>query len=167
MLQSVHRMQLLISYIILHPAILVALAVTILLSYIFYLDHKIVVLTQGQSGVSLEEIIKECLANSKTIEDTNKAIIKHVTTLDTKISHAVRNVQTIRYKAFDVNGSNQSFSIALVNEKGNGVIISSLHSHDRMSTFAKPITAYESTYELTEEELAILDDTKAEHGAAI
>jgi hypothetical protein len=73
----------------------------------------------------------------------------------------------MRYKAFDASGSNQSFSIALVNEKGNGVVVSSLHSRDRMSTFAKPIENYESTYELTEEELAVLDDARAEHKSSL
>ena len=72
-------------------------------------------------------------------------------------------VQTIRYKAYDASGSNQSFSIALLNEHGNGVVISSLHSHDRMSTFAKPIQKYESSYGLTEEEVLVVEDAKKEH----
>ena len=69
----------------------------------------------------------------------------------------------IRYKAFEVNGSSQSFSIALLNEKGNGVIISSLHSRDRVSTFAKPVIDYKSEHDLTEEEKSVIGDAKKEH----
>lgn len=145
------------------PAIPLTVALGILLIYTFYLDHKIVMLTRGKSGASLEEIIHACIASVAKIEERNEVISMHALTLEEKVSHALRNAQTLRYKAFDTNGSNQSFSIALVNEKGNGVVISSLHSHERMSTFAKPIEHYESTYELTEEELHVLKDAKESH----
>jgi hypothetical protein len=109
--------------------------------------------------------MRECVDGISKIEERNELISKHALILDEKISHSLRNAQTLRYKAFDTNSSNQSFSIAFVNEKGNGVVISSLHTHDRMSTFAKPIENYKSTYELTEEEKQTLDDAKNAHRA--
>ncbi len=145
------------------PTLLLTCALFVVVCYALYLDHKVVVLTRGQSGASLEDTIRQCLTNAEAIEKRNALIMEHASVLNEKMSHALRNAQTIRYKAFDSNGSNQSFSIALVNEKGNGVVISSLHSHERMSTFAKPIENYESTYDLTEEELAVLDDARAAH----
>lgn len=156
-------MQPFISYVTLHPAVPLSVAVFILITYIFYLDHKIVGLTRGKNGASLEEVIKACIASVSQIEKRNELITEHAALLNEKVSHTLRNAQTIRYKAFDQNGSNQSFSVALVNERGNGVVLSSLHSHTRMSTFAKPLENYESTYELTEEELAVINDAKASH----
>ena len=150
-----------------NPTVLLASSLFVILCYVFYLDHKIVLLTRGESGASLEEVIKKCIASVSTIEERNELISKHALTLNDKVSHAIRNVQTIRYKAFDQSGSNQSFSIALLNEQGNGVVISSLHSHDRMSTFAKPVENYISTYELTEEELTVIADARAGHRTAV
>jgi hypothetical protein len=152
-----------IASLIANPAIPLTVALCVLLVYVFYLDHKIVVLTRGKSGASLEDVIHACIESVKEIEKRNEFISKHALVLEEKVSHALRNAQTIRYKAFDQNGSNQSFSIALVNEKGHGVVISSLHSHDRTSTFAKPIENYESTYELTEEELHVLEEARKHH----
>lgn len=149
------------------PVILLTLAVVILTIYALYLDHKIYRFTRGQNGASLEEIIKACVDSVSKIKEQNELISKHALTLNDRVSHSIRNVETIRYKAFDANGSNQSFSIALLNEKGNGVIISSLHSRDRMSTFAKPVTKYESTYELTDEEQAVINDAKSAHKVSI
>ncbi len=146
-----------------NPTLLLGILLFIVVCYALYLDHKIVVLTRGKSGASLEDTINACLEQAEQIKINNEHIIHHAKVLDEKMSHTLRNAQTIRYKAFDTNGSNQSFSVALVNEQGNGVVISSLHSHERTSTFAKPITGYESTYELTEEELAVLDDAKNAH----
>lgn len=145
------------------PTILLAMSLFVVICYALYLDHKIVVLTRGNNGASLEEIIRSCIKNAETIEKQNNLLTKHAELLEEKVSHSLRNAQTIRYKAFDTNGSNQSFSIALINEKGNGVVLTSLHSHERMSTFAKPLENYESTYELTEEELAVIDDARAAH----
>lgn len=151
------------SYIIANPAIPLTIGFGILLIYVFYLDHKIVVLTRGKSGASLEEVIKDCITSTTEIEKRNEFISKHALMLEEKVSHAIRNAQTLRFKAYEVNGSNQSFSVALLNEKGNGVILSSLHSHDRTSTFAKPVEKYESTYDLTEEELHVIEEAKAAH----
>ena len=156
-----------ISYLITYPAIPLTVGFVIRVLYVFYLDHKVVVLTKGKSGASLEDVIKECIVGTKEIEKRNEFIAKHALVLEEKVSHALRNAQTLRYKAYEVNGSNQSFSVALVNERGNGVIISSLHSHDRMSTFAKPVEKYESTYELTEEEAHVLTEAKQSHKTAL
>jgi hypothetical protein len=156
-------MQTLFIHFLTNPSFLLSVALVIILCYTFYLDHKIIVLTQGQNGASLEDVIRACITNAEAIAKQNELITEHAAILTEKMSHTLRNAQTIRYKAFDTNGSNQSFSIALINEKGNGVVITSLHSHERMSTFAKPILNYESTYELTEEELAVIDDAQAAH----
>lgn len=148
-----------------YPSIPLGIAVVLLLLYTAYLHHKIYRFTRGQTSLSLEELMKACVDGVAKIEERNELISKHALLLDEKISHAIRNTQTLRYKAFDTNSSNQSFSVALVNEKGNGVVISSLHSHERMSTFAKPVESYKSTYELTDEEKQTLDDARSAHKA--
>jgi hypothetical protein len=140
-----------------------AIAFLLLLSYTIYLHYKIACFTRGAHGSSLEETIHACVNGVTEIQKRNEVISEHALSLDNRVSHSLRNIQTIRYKAFDANGSNQSFSIALLNEKGNGVIITSLHARDRMSTFAKPVEKYASTYDLTEEELHVLEESKREH----
>ena len=117
----------------------------ILTFYIFYLHFRLNKFMRGASAISLEQTIKECISGITEIQKKNELISEHAISLDARVSNALRNAQTIRYKAFEVNGSNQSFSIALLNEKGNGVVISSLHARDRISTFAKPIEKYTST----------------------
>ena len=46
--------------------------------------------------------------------------------------------------------------MSLLNDEGNGVVISSLYSRDRTSLFAKPIKAGQSEFELTKEEKNVL-----------
>jgi hypothetical protein len=153
----------LIAYVTEFPSIPLGIACFILLLYTAYLHHKMYRFTKGKNGSSLEDIITLCVDSTKKIEEVNEEIKKHAQILNNKTSHALRNVKTIRYKAFDQNGSNQSFSISLVNERGNGVIITTLHAHERISTFAKPIENYKSPYELTEEEQHVLEESRKEH----
>lgn len=145
------------------PLIPLALGLLSLCIYVVYLHMKIHGLTRGESGASLEKLIRTCVESVSEMEKKNELISKHALSLDTRVSHAIRNTQTIRYKAFETNGSNQSFSISLVNEKGNGVVITSLHSNARISTFAKPIENYSSSYDLSEEEMHVLEESKKAH----
>ena len=151
------------------PHILIILVVLniLLFIYILSLHIKIKRFTKGKNALSLEDTIKECVSGIEEIQKRNEVISEHALKLDDRVNTSIRNIQTIRYKAFEINGSNQSFSVALLNEKGNGVVISSLHHHDRVSTFAKPIEKYESTYELTDEEKEVIKKSKNEHKTVI
>lgn len=145
------------------PSIPLAVAIIILLFYVVYLHTKINRFTRGENGASLETLIKRCVDSVAEIEKRNEVIAEHALSLDSRVSQSIRNAQTIRYKAFEANGSNQSFSIALLNEKGNGVVLSTLHARDRISTFAKPIEKYLSTHDLTEEEQSVIEESKKAH----
>lgn len=148
----------LIYFVILSPFLIVLLFI-----YIIFLHNKISKFTKGSSASSLEDIINDTLSKSISIAKRNEEIEDHAFSLDKKTKNSIRNVQTIRYKAFETNGSNQSFSTALLNEKGDGVVITSLHQNDSVRTFAKPIEKYKSNYDLTDEEKEVIEKSKNEH----
>jgi hypothetical protein len=150
--------------IIQYPFIPIACVLVLILIYTIYLHYRLRQLTRGSGGTSLESTIHTALSHAKEIQEENRLIRDHAIHLDKRLSTALRNAQTMRYKAFEAGGSNQSFSIALLNEQGNGVVISSLHARDRISTFAKPVENYVSRYDLTEEEVDVIADAKKAHG---
>lgn len=115
---------------------------------------------RGKNGKSLEDIIKKYLDEIDNLKKHDELISEHALNLENRISECVRNISIERFKAFESGSSNQSFSISLVNEKGDGVVMTSLHNRDRVSIFAKPISKYESTHELTDEEKQVLFDSK-------
>lgn len=96
----------------------------------------------------LEELIKKATQLDRHAKETDKTLLH----IDTRLAQSIRNVSLVRFNAFESTGGNQSFASALINEHGDGVIISSLFARDRMSLFAKPIINLASTYELSEEE---------------
>ena len=58
----------------------------------------------------------------------------------------------VRFNPFKDVGSNQSFSLALLDGKNNGVVVSSLHTRDASRVYAKPIENSTSPTPLTDEE---------------
>ncbi len=80
--------------------------------------------------------------------------------INSKLKKSIRGVETIRFNPFPDQGSNQSFAIGMLNEEGDGIVLSSLYSRERMSVFAKPIKEHKSEYELSAEEKHVLDKAR-------
>lgn len=114
----------------------------------------------GKKAKDLEDTITIL---EQEIEKLNKAkdnIEKEITTINSKVKKSIRGLETIRFNPFPDQGSNQSFAIGMLNEEGNGLVMSSLYSRERMSVFAKPIKGGKSEYELSAEEKEALNKAK-------
>ncbi len=58
----------------------------------------------------------------------------------------------VRYNAFEEMGGNLSFSLAMLDDHGDGLVITSINGRTEARTYAKPIKGYDSTHNLSEEE---------------
>ena len=106
----------------------------------------------GKKAKDLEDTI---ITLGQEITKLNKAkedMQKDITLISSKLKKSIRGLETIRFNPFPDQGSNQSFAIGILNEEGDGVVLSSLYSRERMSVFAKPIKNNKSEYELSNEE---------------
>ncbi len=72
--------------------------------------------------------------------------------LQEAMPHTVRGHGLVRYNAFNDIGGEQSFSIALVDETGAGLILSGLQGREDIHVYAKPLQGWRSTYSLSTEE---------------
>ncbi|MEO6021346.1 MAG: DUF4446 family protein [Knoellia sp.] len=68
------------------------------------------------------------------------------------IGQALRHVAVVRYDAFGDMGGRLSFSAAIVDDRGDGVVLSSIHARGESRTYAKGITEGGSDTTLTPEE---------------
>jgi len=82
--------------------------------------------------------------------------------LSNRIKSKVGTIPTLRFNPFKGTdlGGNQSFSSVFVDEEGNGVVITSMHTRERTSVFAKPLQNWKSIYELTAEEKTVIKQSK-------
>jgi hypothetical protein len=70
----------------------------------------------------------------------------------TQIEGSVRNVALLRYDAFEDVGGRLSFSCALLDEQGNGVVLTSINGRQETRVYAKPVTLGTSSHNLSLEE---------------
>lgn len=64
----------------------------------------------------------------------------------------VQRLLLSRYNAFENTGSDLSFSLALLDEAGDGVVLTSIFGRDESRLYAKPVVQGKSTYALSKEE---------------
>ena len=68
------------------------------------------------------------------------------------INAAVRHVGLLRYDAFEDVGGRLSFSCALLDDSGTGVVLTSINGRQDTRVYAKPIAEGASAYNLSGEE---------------
>ncbi len=121
-------------------------------SKLSHLEKKYMRLLNRAPEGNLEEII---LSLHKKMEDTKEGLAnieKNVSVIDRRLETSLRGFSIVRYNAFQDTGSDLSFSIAFLDEKKNGVIISSLYGREETRTYAKPVNDGKSSYHLSKEE---------------
>lgn len=136
--------------------------VVLLVGWIIRLEIRIRRLLLGKDAKSLEESIVEAKKNIEDLNEFEKNVMNHFVSVEKRLKKSVQAVDTIRYNPFKGTGEggNQSFVTSFLSEAGNGVVISSLYSRDRVSVFSKPIQKFSSTFDLTEEEKQSLENSK-------
>lgn len=72
--------------------------------------------------------------------------------LEKALSESKGKVAVHRYNAFAENGSDLSFSLAIINDSQDGIVLSGLHSREDTYVYAKPLEKGSSPYPLTPEE---------------
>jgi uncharacterized protein YlxW (UPF0749 family) len=69
---------------------------------------------------------------------------------------AVQRIGLIRYDAFEDMGGHLSFSAALLDAGGDGIVITSINGRQDTRCYAKPVEAWTSRHNLSEEEEAAI-----------
>lgn len=109
-------------------------------------------LMDGASSGNLEQILQGHLDRSERIgrrlDETDSRLID----LETKMGTAKRYVGLIRYDAFEDVGGSQSFSLAVYDEQGDGVVLTSQVGRADCRVYAKEIKGGRSERELSAEE---------------
>ena len=139
---------------------LLVLAILVLAVFVFRANTRINNLLQGKDAQSLEDTFNYLIEEVKRMNENQIITEKTLHNLNGRLRKSLTGFKTIRFNPFPESGGNQSFAIALVNEEGDGLIVSSLYSRERTSVFAKPVKKGISEYELTAEEKKALDEAK-------
>lgn len=113
---------------------------------------------RGVDNKSIEELINLYLDRIDKATEQTEYMNELYKSLDNKINLCIQKVGIMRYRAFEDVGSDLSYSIALLDSKNDGVILTGIYGRNESTTYAKPIDKGLSRYELSEEEKYVLQD---------
>ncbi len=131
------------------------------------LDADVARIGQAESGLKhLKEHTADMGQHARRISGTEsdlQSIGARVADIDRRLRRAVQRVGVLRYRAFPDAGE-QSFAVALLDEAGDGLVLSGLHHRSGVRVYAKPIEAEASSFALSEEERQAIARSKPSAG---
>lgn len=133
------------------------------LSIVVFLQRRFLNrLTKGADKKDIEKILEKILDSQDTNKKDIKDINKEIERLEEEGFLHVQKVGLVRFNPFREIGGDHSFSLAILDGKDNGIIITGLHTRERTRVYAKSIKKGKSKVELSDEEKKALDKAQKE-----
>jgi hypothetical protein len=104
------------------------------------LDDALRAILEGHAG-QIERLEKAV----RTLHGTDKG-------QQSSIRSTIQHIGLLRYDAFEDVGGRLSFSCAMLDDHGTGVVLTSINGRQETRVYAKPVTAGTSSYNLSIEE---------------
>lgn len=102
------------------------------------------------------ENVKDAVKKIEALEAKIGELFSEVEKIKKENESNIQKVRLLRYNPFNEMGGDQSFTLALLNKKDDGVIITSIFNQEKSRVFGKQITKGKSTHALSKEEENIL-----------
>ncbi len=112
---------------------------------------------KGSRAENLEQVIinqNKKLNELAGQQDYTEKAVKELRDIQTI---SIQKIGITRYNPFNDNGGNLSFSLAIMDGRNNGVVITSMHGREVNRIYAKPIKNSKSEFSLTEEERGAIE----------
>ena len=109
-------------------------------------------LLTGTDGARVESMIRDQLRLSQDIQAELHGTVDRVRVLEDKMRQCKRFVGVVRYNAFEDVGADQSFSLALYDDDGNGAVVTSQVGREINRVYGKLLAGGRSDYSLSAEE---------------
>jgi len=113
-------------------------------------------LMTGTDGTDLSSVLTAYLARLDAAEQKVTRAEGRVHRMDGRSRSAVQRVGLSRYSGLEPGGGELSFSLALLDDAADGIVITALNGRDRTRVLAKPIQGGGSPYALTPEEARVI-----------
>lgn len=109
-------------------------------------------LMRGMDNKNLEALFTSQFDNLEKVIARADGLEKSLSEIEGHLKDCIQHVGVVRYNPFEGTGSDLSYSIALLDDRKNGVVLTGLFGRSISTTYAKPILKGESKYPLSDEE---------------
>jgi hypothetical protein len=90
--------------------------------------------------------------NPATVPGDLAGLRAEVQALRAEAAEALRHLAVVRYDAFSDMGGRLSWSLALLDEAGDGVVVTSIHGRSEARTYAKNVAGWACEQQMSPEE---------------
>lgn len=113
-------------------------------------------------GDTIEALLKDHLHARQQMEAQLTNITNRVGNLEELMKGSKRFVGLVRYDAFEDVGGQQSFALAIYDERGNGAVITSIIGRMDCRVYCKPIVNFQSERTLSQEETRAIREARTD-----
>jgi len=106
----------------------------------------------GANGIDLETLLNQHVDGVREALETVSDLETRARVIERTLEHTMQWIGVIRYNPFRDTGGAQSFALVVVDARGDGFVLSSLHARENTRVYAKPLSQWDSEYTLTDEE---------------
>lgn len=142
--------------------LVVLLVWTVVLSRkLHHQEEKLAIFFSGKDAKSLESLLLEEKELIASVDGDVQELFDISNTLHQLGNRSLHKCAVRRFNPFGESGGNQSFAVALLDGKGSGVVLSSLHTREGTRVFAKPVKqGVADGFPFTEEEKACIREAE-------
>ena len=118
--------------------------------YRFFAIYK--KLTKGVSVGDIKKVLEKILSRGEENTKDIREIFKRIENIEDKDKKHIQKIGLVRFNPFSELGGDHSFSLAILDDKDTGVVITGLHTRDRTRVYIKDIKNGKGSLELSSEE---------------
>jgi hypothetical protein len=106
----------------------------------------------GEERTSFVSALERSHATSESLRRDVATLSADLSAARADLSDALRHVAVVRYDAFEDMGGRMSFSAALLDDAGDGLVLTSINARSETRTYAKGVKGGGSDHSLSPEE---------------
>ena len=91
------------------------------------------------NGNNVDEMLRAYIYEVEKVANKNEEIVSYCKELDNHIAKCTQKIGMVRYNAYKDTGSDLSFTLAMLNENNDGVVLNGIYARDMSNIYAKPI----------------------------
>ncbi|HEX3298327.1 MAG TPA: DUF4446 family protein [Nocardioides sp.] len=120
------------------------------------LDVAALVVALAAAGLAVVALRRQAARrqtpDADALPEDVQGLRQEVAALRVEGGDALRHLAVVRYDAFGDMGGHLSWSLALLDDAGNGVVLTSIHGRSDARTYAKSISSWTCEQQLSPEE---------------
>jgi hypothetical protein len=142
------------------PFFIALLSLVLIIGYIAWNERRMRIFLRDTGAKNVSDTLRDLNRDVTWARTEHEKKSSHLAHIESRLARSIQKVETVRFNAFRDSGGGQSFATALLDESGNGIILSTLAHRDHVSIFSKPVENYVSPVALSPEETEALNRTR-------